>query len=155
LEHDFKAKAKYSTKFIELDNLSWENIFNIPIALKCDNKLKELQFKILHRIFPVKYFLFKIKQVDSPKCFFCDIYDETLEHLFANCMLVKTFWLQLLEIWNVFKGSAFLICNKDIFLGFDLLDSSKTCALNLLMLYGMRYIVKCRFEKSLWIYRCF
>ena len=78
----------------------------------------------------------------------CDIYYETLEHLFANCMLVKTFWLQLLEIWNVFKGSAFLICNKDIFLGFDLLDSSQTCALNLLMLYGKRYIVKCRFEKS-------
>ena len=147
-EHDFKAKAKYATKFIGLDNLIWENIFTIPIVLKCDNKFKDLQFKILHRIFPVKYFLFKIKQVESPKCVFCDIYDETIEHLFANCILVKTFWLQLLEIWNIFNSSAFLICNKDIFLGFDLLDPSQTYALNLLMLYGKMFIVKCRFEKS-------
>ena len=43
MRHDFKAKAKYLTKFIELDNLTWENVFTIPIFLKCNNKLKELQ----------------------------------------------------------------------------------------------------------------
>lgn len=146
-EEDFKAKAKYAVKLnIEIPN--WENIFSLPISLKCNNKLKELQFKILHRIFPVNQFLFKIKKVESPKCFFCEMYDETLEHLFADCMVVKTFWLRILALWNVFNGSAYKIFVKDILLGCELQDSANNYALNLLLLYGKMFIVRCRFNKS-------
>jgi len=146
-EKDFKAKGKYVDKFNAIDNSNWKNIFTIPIALKCDNQLKELQFKILHRIFPVNIFLFKIKKVDSPKCFFCEIYDETLEHLFAKCPVIKTFWLRLFTLWNAFNNSVIEICDKDIMLGVNLVRPEENFAINLLMLYGKKFIVKCRMDK--------
>ena len=59
-ENGFKAKTKYSIQFNTIESFSWENIFSIPIALNCSNKLKALQFKILHRIFPIYQFLYKV-----------------------------------------------------------------------------------------------
>ena len=76
-ENDFKARIKYLTVFNDIDISIWENIFVLPIVLKCSNKIKETQFKILHRIIGNNLFLFKIKKVESPKCSFCEIYDET------------------------------------------------------------------------------
>ena len=145
--NDFKAKNKYAIQFNNIDTLTWEKIFSLPIAVNCNNKLKDLQFKILHRIFPSYQFLYKVKKVESPKCVFCEIYDESLEHLFANCAIIKTFWLRMLTLWNVFQGSALKLCNKDILLGFDIEDPAKSYTLNLLILYGKMFIVRCRMEK--------
>ena len=101
-DKDYKAKEKYNTEFRDLTDKHWENIFTLPIRLSSKNNLKEMQFKIIHRIFPVKLFLYKIKRVDSPKCSFCEIQDETLEHLFVNCHVIKHCWLQLLSLWKTF-----------------------------------------------------
>ena len=53
-----------------------------------------------------------------------------------------------MTLWNVFHGSADKICNKDILLGFDIDEPAQNCTLNLLLLYGKMFIVRCRHDKS-------
>ena len=92
-------------------------------------------------------FLYKINKVDSPKCFFCEIYDETLEHLFVKCPVIKTFWLRLFSLWKVFDNSVIEIGDKDIMLGVNLGRPEENAAINLLMLYGKKFIVNCKMDK--------
>jgi len=54
--------------------------------------------------------------------YFCEMYDETLEHLFADSMVVKTFWLRFIALMIVFHGFAYKINVKDILLGLELQD---------------------------------
>ena len=52
-------------------------------------KLKEFQFKILHRILHTKTICRKMKLVESPLCSFCMEYDKSLEHSLYQCKHVK------------------------------------------------------------------
>ncbi len=42
-----KAQKKYDTI---LNDLDWKEIYNLPFSLMVDNKVSEMQYKILHRI---------------------------------------------------------------------------------------------------------
>lgn len=70
--------------------------FNI-IANKCtpSTELKWLQYRIIHRILPVRHFLYKINYVDSPKCTFCNDCDETIYHIFWECDKVESIWREM------------------------------------------------------------
>ena len=39
--------------------------------------------------------LFKFGKVTSPRCSFCELYNETIMHLFYDCLIVKRLWNQL------------------------------------------------------------
>ena len=91
--------------------------------------------------------MFQIKKVNSPKCSFCEIYDETLEHLFVKCPVIKTFLLRLFTLWKAFDNSGIEICDKDIMLRVNLGRPEDHFAINLLMLYGKKFIVNCRIDK--------
>jgi hypothetical protein len=82
--------------------LKWEEILGIDIAdwsiyfrilKKCcrDTYLINLQYKFLHRVIPTNTFLFKIHIKDTKLCSFCNVEDETVEHLFFNCPLLFPF----------------------------------------------------------------
>ena len=147
-DHDFKAKVKFSYLLNGIQNEIWKNIFILPFSLHCNNKICEMQFKILHRIIGVNNFLFKIKKVDSPRCDYCEIYHETIEHLFYDCFSVKTFWLNLFESWNTFSGSQHSICQKDALLGYNLNNPMLYPVVNLLILFGKKYIFVCKKNQS-------
>ncbi len=63
-----------------------------------DNKIKELQYKILYRIVPTYRLLYKMEKVDSPRCMICNLYEETLEHMFFKCLEIRSLWLYVEEI---------------------------------------------------------
>ena len=112
--------------------------------MHCNNKICEMQFKILHRIIGVNNFLFKIRKVDSLRFDYCEIYIETIEHLFFDCVSVKSFWLNLIESWNTFSGSQYSITQKDSLLGFNQDDPMSYPVVNLLILYGKKYSFICK-----------
>ena len=60
-----------------------------------ETKLRQLQLKLLHRIIPTNKWLHKTKLINTSNCSFCDISTETIEHLFWECLVSKTIWLQL------------------------------------------------------------
>jgi len=99
-ECDFKAKTKFNDAYGPLSNTDWKNIYKIARSLKVKNQIKDFQYKILFRFLPTNRLLFKMGKIESPRCYFCGLVQETLLHLFFDCQKVKDFWLTVVEIWN-------------------------------------------------------
>ena len=53
------------------------------------------QYKVLHNILYVNKMFFKFGKATTSRCSFCKLHDETIMHLFYNCLIVKRFWNQL------------------------------------------------------------
>ena len=113
------------------------------ILKKCcrDTYLINFQYKFLHRIIPTctnSYtFLFKIHFKDTKLCSFCNVDDETVEHLFFNCPL-KLIFPFLRVFYDCLKRYFHNIeFHKEQFLlGFK----EESLTLNLLILIAKNYI---------------
>jgi hypothetical protein len=147
-QHNMKAIEKHEQHFEKLDESDWHTIFTIPFIINCENKVKELHFKIIHRYFATYKFLHDINMVESSKCIFCGIYEETINHLFYSCLYVKSFWITLFNVWNNEQNDKIDITEIDIILGFGFKHDTLNKTVNLLILLGKRYITKCRYERS-------
>jgi len=77
---------------IDVENLEWESIYLLPRIYTLSTKLRNFQFKFLHRRIATNSFLFKIKFSESNLCSFCQIAQETLLHLFWECPITEAFW---------------------------------------------------------------
>ena len=91
-----KACLKYTNKF-GIDEEEWKTIYLMASKVGVSNKAKENQYKIMHDYVPTNKLLFKMKIIDSPRCNFCNLYVQDTYHLFFDCLIVKTFGLQLLS----------------------------------------------------------
>jgi predicted phosphodiesterase len=78
----FKAKNKITTIVGNLDEEHWKVIYILPHRMLKDNKIKELQYKILFRYIGTNKLLYKMNKTASPRCVFCQMYEESIEHLF-------------------------------------------------------------------------
>ena len=55
-----------------------------PFKQICSTKLQWFQVSIIHRLLPTKKYLYDIKAVDSPNCYFC-CQEETIPHMLWSC----------------------------------------------------------------------
>ena len=60
-----------------------------------DSSVRWLQFRILHRILPVGYYLRKINIKSLDNCGFCEKKVETIVHIFTTCDKIHTLWTEL------------------------------------------------------------
>ena len=82
--------------------------------------MKETQYKILVCYVPTNKLLYELKRKTSPNYQVCLSLIETIEHLFLECSIVKTFWSRLCELWCKDTGNTKLDTNlKHIILGFE------------------------------------
>lgn len=70
----------------QITGINWKEAWLNPYKLCMQNKVKEVHFKILHKIYPCKASLSKFMDIDN-KCSFCTVHEEDLAHLFYNCDL--------------------------------------------------------------------
>lgn len=86
-----------------IKNLRWEeDLGDIPTEVwkkayqSLNNissiKIRDFQFKILHRILPTKSYLKIIRREDNDVCNFCNKERETIFHLLFECQVVQSFW---------------------------------------------------------------
>ena len=135
--------------------LKWEEILGIDIAdwsiyfrilKKCcrNTYLINFQYKFLHRVIPTNTFLFKIHIKDTKLCSFCNVEDETVEHLFFNCPLIFPFPRAFYDcLKRYFHNIEF---HKEQFLlGFK----EESLTLNLLILIAKNYIYKCKLKEKI------
>ena len=126
--------------------LIWKDLYIIPYQCTLDTKLREFQFKILHRILTTNYSLYKMSLAPSPVCSFCDHNDESLRHLFVHCSFVSTFWDQILN-WNPICRNNFDNLD-DIAILFGIPSTGQTesnyLILNTIILVGKQTIYQCR-----------
>ena len=71
-----------------------------------ENQVRDLQYKILFRFVPTNNVFYKMKKRNTPNCHMCLTEVQTIEHLFYECLTVKSFWLKL---WD----AVYRTCQKD------------------------------------------
>ncbi len=89
-KHKISPRGKFfwTAKISDINwKATWSNTYKCCIF----NKVKEVHFKILHKVYPCKVSLSKFMDIDNT-CIFCNAYEEDLSHLFYNCDLSLSFW---------------------------------------------------------------
>ena len=89
-----KSELKWET-LLKNQDLNWKKIYTNVISSTIDIKLRNFQYKFIHRITPTNKLLFKQNIIGYNLCDFCSANIETLEHLFWECTTVQTFWTNL------------------------------------------------------------
>ena len=113
-----------------------------------ENKIIEFQYKILHQIIGTNKLLYKMGKTTSPNCEHCMMHFETIEHLFYNCFVVRNFWMNLFSKWNMYKKTDIKPSKKDILLGMEFQTSIHEIPVNILLLYGKKYVYLCKLQKE-------
>ena len=94
---DIKSEKKWEEEF---GNINWKKVYMVPIFSSIDTKLRNFQFKFLHRIIPTNKSLFKYKLVNSNICDICNMNIDSIKHLFWECPHVQHFWNELKNYLN-------------------------------------------------------
>ena len=108
-----------------------------------DTKARMFQYKVLHNTLYVNKMLFKFGKVISPQCSFCKLHEETVMHLFYNCLIVKRIWNQLKSILANDLNFSISMLQSAIF-GFWDLDTNERLILNHLLLIFKIYSYNAR-----------
>ena len=153
----FKLINKSETLSI---NREWRETYDIDkentklwsMSHECSSeiKLRQLQWKILHRIYPTNTLLFKMKIKVSEECDFCNERD-TIIHFFACCPVSKIVWHEAEKKISCCVGKIFKLSEKIIIFGIEGWDnfSNKDIKfINNVCLVGKMTISKYKFKKS-------
>ena len=104
-----------------------------------------MNFKILHNYVATNKLLYKMKIINSPRCNFCNLYEQTTQHLFCDCFVVKTFWFHVTE-WLAKEYNIIInIVLKDILFGHRQEDQNNF--INTVISYAKLYINKCKIQE--------
>lgn len=137
----------YWNRFV--NDVNWKKVWLLPNRFFVTNKIKEVTFKLIHRIYPVKCFLVRYKRNIDVNCSFCDSSKETAIHLFWYCNVVAVFWQHILDfiVKNIDKNFALLW--KNVLLGLFVNQKDKqihTYMINFIILMAKFHIHKCKFS---------
>ena len=69
-----------------------ETVWNTPRLCTSETRLRVLQWKILHNIYPTNIMLNKMKLRNDQKCSYCNDETDYIEHFFFLCPVVKPLW---------------------------------------------------------------
>ena len=130
---------------IDVEDFDWESIYLLPRICTLSTKLRNFQFKFLHRRIATNSFLFKIKLSESNLCCFCQSAQETLLHLFWECPITEAFWNSVQQFFvSVDLISASQVLTLRQCLG---LKGEKSALLfNHCLLLGRFYIYSCKYK---------
>ena len=112
-EADFKVRNKVVSMYNLDSDTDWNNLFIKCHNATVNNKIKELQYRILMRYVSTNSLLYKMNIVSSPSCTFCMFETESIEHLFCECFIVTNLWFFVFNEWNR-KMNSSLSPSRDI-----------------------------------------
>ena len=133
----------YFENLFETSQFNWKKIYFLIRNTTLDTKARMFQYKVLHNTLYVNKMLFKFGKVISPRCSFRKLLEETIIHLFYDCLIVKRIWNQLKSILS--NNTNFLISTpQSVIFGFWDLDTNEHLTLNHLILILKMYIYDTR-----------
>lgn len=138
------CEAFWNRKFSE--TFCWKTLWQRPLELELDPRCKELQWKILHNIYPTNIMLQKMGISDSPNCETCNVIDY-IEHFFVSCSKIKCLWLEIDRIVHARFGRHIALTEKDILMGIDSNNKEEYKFINKLIIVGKVCISKFKYGK--------
>ena len=101
-----------------------------------------MNYKILHNFVATNKLLYKIGKVDSPRCNFCQLYDQDTQHLFYHCMVVRNFWFRVVEYLSIEHGLTVNLSLEDILFGHASIKGNNI--INKTIMLGKLYVFRCK-----------
>ena len=138
-----KACLKWEQEFL-ITETEWKKIFSIPFQATISPRVKYFQYRFLHRFIGVNSYTYKIGLSSSPLCTFCRLSSETVDHLFWDCPLVQTFWINAKCIC-VKSFVTFHLDKRTIFFG---LTKDINHPINTFILQAKFFIFNCKVNAS-------
>ena len=130
----------------DLDSQSWSSFFSVNFQCPMEVKMRAFQYQILMRSIPTNKYLKICKIKDNDDCYFCKISIESIEHLFWNCPIVKTFWYSLAyTLGDVFDLN--LLTLKTVMLGYIGMQNRNLINHILNITKRYIYVTKCKEEE--------
>lgn len=144
-----KLKDKWNVKLdIQMDIDQFLENFDKLYKLTTSVKIRNFQYRFLHRIIFTSNILYKWKIVDSPRCIFCLDEYETMEHLFFDCIKVQRL-LEMFQAWFECLTDSEIVIDKESFFFCNHEDD----LLNVLFILLKQYIFNRRcLDKELNVY---
>ena len=130
-----------------LDELEWNDIHNANFNCTIETQLRSFYFKLFHRAICTNQFLHKIGRADSPNCYFCKEFPETLFHLFCECEKVSHLWDDLCFLINSVSGESFNFSNFEKMFGVTDSSEHDSCICFLFLCLKF-YIHRCKFQEK-------
>ena len=121
-------------------DFDWNTVFEYKFTQINDNKVKQFNFKLLHRILPSKDNLCKWRIAKDNLCDICDT-PETTSHFLLACKEVSMFWKIVSSIiMHIFKQD--IIINEIVLpLGHEL-GNRKMNLVNLILIFAQCIIYR-------------
>ena len=94
-----ESKGEIIFKNNQRKSATWKDACNSIYLMTIDSLNRYFQFKILHNYLAVNSKLKIWKLTDSSCCSFCFLYEETVYHIFCECIVTKTLYYQINE-WS-------------------------------------------------------
>ena len=91
---------------MQLDGETWKKIFTSLKNICKETKLKEFQFKVIHRIVVTKKELYRYGIKTDDECLYCGEHD-SIDHTFIDCEFVKSFVKNVINWFNTVNNSNF------------------------------------------------
>ena len=102
----------------------WEKHFISIKQVSRENKLREFQFKCLHRIVVTKKELCRFGIKDDSECLYCGEQD-SIEHTFLDCSFTKDFLSKVVQWFNNCNQSSFKSTNQEFLFGIFSIPANK------------------------------
>ena len=113
-----------------------------------DNYIIWLQYKIIHRILGVKKYLLTLGISDTSLCCFCNSCEETLVHLFYDCIETKKLWANV-KTWLRIKLNFNLAFTRDMVILGYIYPGEGNVPFNTILLISKSYIFWCSRHRRL------
>ena len=102
----------------------WEKHFMSIKQVSKENKLREFQFKFLHRIVVTKKELCRFGIKHYSECLYCGEQD-SIEHTFLDCSFTKDFLSKVVQWFNNCNQTSFKPANQEFLFGIFFNSASK------------------------------
>ena len=95
----FPTGPKTWSNIMNLKSTEWRQIFKLAKQICRENKLKEFDYKLLHRIIVTKKELCRFGIKQDSDCLYCGK-EDSIEHTFINCQFSKAFQRSGIQWFN-------------------------------------------------------
>lgn len=107
---------KQKLEIIQPDHENTMSYWTVIPNITREARLIELQWKILHKIYPSNSLLYKMKLTVSPQCDYCQV-EDNLEHFFCLCEQIHHIWTKVELIIKKETGYKLILTNEIKLLG--------------------------------------
>ena len=116
-------------------NFNQKLIYKLPRTATDDAKFHIFQYKLLNNVLYLNKKLFHFGIISQPKCSVCNLYDETPQHLFYECIYTQHLWNHL-QLYISGKIALPALTPQSAIFGFtDVLDQNYIIVNHLLLIF--------------------